>query len=76
MLKHVLKHVPISSDIRPSGSGKVRIYPVPYSEHSSYSELEEFVTSLSVNKVIATVFPREAAKRTFMFEKLKQWTLH
>ncbi|KAL5265521.1 hypothetical protein ACHWQZ_G006293 [Mnemiopsis leidyi] len=63
------------ADIRPTGRGKVRIYSVPYSEHSSYSELEEFVRTVSVKKVISTVMPRTEEKRKHMFQKLKEWTL-
>ena len=61
--------------MKPSGSGKVRIYSVPYSEHSSYAELEEFVRSIKVEKVIATVMPRGEETRRKMFQKLKEWTL-
>ena len=62
------------SDIKPTGSGAVRIYSLPYSEHSSYAELQDFVKSISVKKIISTVLPRTTEKRNFMFDRIKEWT--
>ncbi|KAJ2864279.1 repair protein PSO2 SNM1 [Coemansia erecta] len=43
--------------LKPRGSAaNVAIFPVPYSEHSSFSELARFVCSLSIGRVIPTVF--------------------
>lgn len=36
-------------------SGDISIYRVPYSEHSSFLELQEFCTALGAHKLIATV---------------------
>ncbi|KAJ1800206.1 repair protein PSO2 SNM1 [Coemansia sp. RSA 2399] len=43
--------------LKPRGSAaNVTIFPVPYSEHSSFSELARFVCSLSIGRVVPTVF--------------------
>ena len=39
----------------PKIDGTAGIWPVPYSEHSSYKELEEFLKMISVHRVIPTV---------------------
>lgn len=39
----------------PKVDGNVGIWPVPYSEHSSYKELEGFLRELSVHRLIPTV---------------------
>lgn len=39
----------------PQLSGNAGIWPVPYSEHSSFMELKEFLRSISVYKIIPTV---------------------
>ncbi|KAI8967006.1 DNA repair metallo-beta-lactamase-domain-containing protein [Mycotypha africana] len=36
-------------------SGKVKIYSVPYSEHSSFRELASFIASLDIRNIIPTV---------------------
>jgi DNA cross-link repair 1A protein len=39
----------------PKIEGTAGVWPVPYSEHSSYKELEEFLKAISVHRVIPTV---------------------
>lgn len=39
----------------PKVDGNVGIWPVPYSEHSSYKELQAFLKKLSVHQIIPTV---------------------
>lgn len=39
----------------PKVDGTSGVWPVPYSEHSSYKELEDFLKSISVKQVIPTV---------------------
>lgn len=61
------------SDVKPVKKGVVEIYYLPYSEHSSYAELETFVKSVPSDKVISTVLPGAGKKRDFMFGKIKEW---
>ncbi|KAJ2261891.1 repair protein PSO2 SNM1, partial [Coemansia sp. RSA 376] len=43
--------------LKPRGSSNsVTIFPVPYSEHSSFAELARFVCSLNCKQVVPTVF--------------------
>ncbi|KAG0274986.1 DNA break repair nuclease [Linnemannia exigua] len=63
-----------SVDLRPSyTSATVKIYPVPYSEHSSFSELAGFVRSLNIHKVIPTVGVGSEKGRHAMNEWFKRW---
>ncbi|KAF9910940.1 DNA break repair nuclease [Linnemannia zychae] len=65
---------PTSLEFRPSFmSATVKIYPVPYSEHSSFSELAGFVRSLSIHKVIPTVGVGSEKGRHAMNEWFKRW---
>ena len=57
-------------------SGKVSKLEVPYSEHSSFSELRRFVRFLrlkSADKVIPTVNVGSAESRAAMKRYFKQW---
>ncbi|OMJ26306.1 DNA cross-link repair protein pso2/snm1 [Smittium culicis] len=64
------------SSIKPFGnSDRITIFPVPYSEHSSYRELAAFLCSLAVEEVIPTVNyekPEEAYKMNVIFDCWKQ----
>ncbi|KAF9124402.1 DNA break repair nuclease [Mortierella sp. 14UC] len=61
-------------ELRPSfTSATVKIYPVPYSEHSSFSELAGFVRSLNIHKVIPTVGVGSEKGRHAMNEWFKRW---
>ncbi|KAG0285426.1 DNA break repair nuclease [Linnemannia gamsii] len=63
-----------SLELRPSyTSATVKIYPVPYSEHSSFSELAGFCRSLNIHKVIPTVGVGSEKGRHAMSEWFKRW---
>ncbi|KAG0358537.1 hypothetical protein BG005_002219 [Podila minutissima] len=50
------EQTPTTLQLRPSyTSPMVKIYPVPYSEHSSFNELAGFVRSLNILRIIPTV---------------------
>ncbi|KJE92159.1 hypothetical protein CAOG_03178 [Capsaspora owczarzaki ATCC 30864] len=61
------------ADIQPQITGNICMYGVPYSEHSSFSELGEFVAALKATKVIPTVNIGSAESRARMENHIRSW---
>ncbi|KAJ1814524.1 hypothetical protein LPJ75_002734 [Coemansia sp. RSA 2598] len=60
--------------LKPRGSSsKVTIFPVPYSEHSSFAELARFVCSLDIATIVPTVYSSSSDKNHSASSWLDHW---
>ncbi|KAF9172837.1 DNA break repair nuclease [Mortierella sp. AD011] len=65
---------PTALELKPSfTSSTIKIYPVPYSEHSSFNELAGFVRSLDIVKIIPTVGVGSEKGRHAMNQWFRRW---
>ncbi|KAJ1950117.1 repair protein PSO2 SNM1 [Linderina macrospora] len=65
----------IEENFAPHGSSdKATVFPVPYSEHSSFAELARFVCSLDVTHVVPTMVSSDPTKNHVIDEWLTYWS--
>lgn len=57
----------------PEVEGNIAIYPVPYSEHSSYTDLQRFILWLRPRRIIPTVNMGDPIKRGQMNHIFRRW---
>ncbi|XP_062988758.1 DNA cross-link repair 1A protein [Elgaria multicarinata webbii] len=61
------------SDIQPQTRGRITIYGIPYSEHSSFLEMKRFVQWLKPQKIIPTVNVGNWKSRNEMEKHFRDW---
>lgn len=63
------------SDLRPvrNSTAALQVYPVPYSEHSSFFELTCFAMSFEWGRMIATVNVGSETSRAKMAKWVQKW---
>ncbi|XP_060097588.1 DNA cross-link repair 1A protein [Heteronotia binoei] len=63
------------SEIQPQTRGKITIYGIPYSEHSSFLEMKRFVQWLKPHKIIPTVNVGDWKTRNEMEKHFRDWKM-
>lgn len=63
------------ADVIPQTKGNISIYGIPYSEHSSYTEMKRFVQWLKPKKIIPTVNVGTFHSRSAMEKYFREWKL-
>ncbi|XP_035674316.1 DNA cross-link repair 1A protein-like [Branchiostoma floridae] len=61
------------ANIRPKRHGNITVYGIPYSEHSSYTEMKRFVQFLQPAKILPTVNNGSPKSRHAMEQIFQQW---
>ena len=59
--------------LKPARSGNLQVYAVPYSEHSSVTELRHFVRTLRPKRIVPTVGNGSSKERARMQTLFRQW---
>ncbi|XP_078668778.1 DNA cross-link repair 1A protein-like isoform X2 [Branchiostoma floridae x Branchiostoma belcheri] len=62
------------ANIRPKRQGNITVYGIPYSEHSSYTEMKRFVQFLRPVKILPTVNNGSPKSRRAMERIFQQWS--
>jgi DNA cross-link repair 1A protein len=62
-----------TNNVSTTQRGKITIYGIPYSEHSSFTELKRFVQFLKPAEVIPTVNVKCPTKQNAMTKYFRQW---
>lgn len=57
----------------PECEGNIAIYPVPYSEHSSFTDLQRFILWLRPRRIVPTVHMGDPVKRGQMNHIFRRW---
>jgi DNA cross-link repair 1A protein len=80
---HIVAFVPTGWEMRQKSKtfdgvhtrshGNITIYGVPYSEHSSFTELRRFVQFLKPVQIIPTVNAADRTKQNAMTKYFEQW---
>ncbi|KAJ6486385.1 DNA cross-link repair protein pso2/snm1 [Mycena vitilis] len=75
VISHAQQRAFTHANLRPAhtGSASVELFPVPYSEHSSFFELTCFALSLQWGRMIATVNVGSERSRAKMTQWMQKW---
>lgn len=68
------QHGPVLN-VKPRVQGRIAIYGVPYSEHSSYLEMKRFVQWVKPDKIIPTVNNGSWQERNVMEKIFNEWMI-